>query len=54
VDILFLAYVIAVFLGPDFGPKFGPSPNKKFPDIFPIWSPKLPIVCDKKNVIKNV
>ena len=36
------------FFGPDLGPKFGPSPNQKFTDIFPIWSPNLPMLREKK------
>jgi hypothetical protein len=32
----------SVFFGPDLGPKFGPSPNWKFPNIFPISDLKIP------------
>jgi hypothetical protein len=31
-----------IFLGPDWGSKFGPSPNWKFPNIFPISDLKIP------------
>jgi hypothetical protein len=31
------------FGGPDLGPKFGPSPNWKFRNIFPISDLKIPI-----------
>jgi hypothetical protein len=30
------------FFGPDLGPKFGPSQNWKFPNIFPISDLKIP------------
>jgi hypothetical protein len=33
---------ISDFLGPDWGPRFGPSPNWKFPNIFPISDLKIP------------
>jgi hypothetical protein len=30
------------FFGPDLGPKLGPIPNWKFPNIFPIYDLKIP------------
>lgn len=39
------------FGGPDFGPKFGPSPSWKFPNIFPISDSKFRnVIYQKKNL----
>jgi hypothetical protein len=32
------------FGGPDLGPKLGPSPNWKLPNIFPISDLKIPFI----------